>query len=229
MKENNLKVLVVILTILVLCLGGFIIYDKVFKDNNIENKDNDNKTDNDNDKVVVDDSKIEIHNSIDYDNCNLDLTNSVNRFVCYNEKLFYNEYANGINAKDFLTTYLTYFSSKSDTLIHEEQINDINWKRSISKSASKQLINKYFGTLEIPKLDTSNEEFVLQEDNDNYYIIGRSIGIDNKILTFKTSEKIGEYEYKLIFNITDGYSNNFGTRTMKIKLNGNYYQIKEIS
>ena len=58
MKENNLKVLVVILTILVLCLGGFIIYDKVFKDNNIENKDNDNKTDNDNDKVVVDDSKI---------------------------------------------------------------------------------------------------------------------------------------------------------------------------
>ena len=35
MKENNLKVLVVILTILVLCLGGFIIYDKVFKDNNI--------------------------------------------------------------------------------------------------------------------------------------------------------------------------------------------------
>ncbi len=102
-------------------------------------------------------------------------------------------------------------------------------ERSISKSDSKELINKYFGALDIPKLDTSSEEFVLQEDNDNYYIIGRSVGLDSHILIFKNYEKIGDYEYKLIFDITDGYSNYFGTKTMKIKLNGNYYQIKEIS
>lgn len=225
-NNNNLKILVVVLIVIILGLGGFIIYDKVLKDNNVENKDSDNKNDN----ILVDDSKIEIHNDIDYDNCNLDLNDSVNRFVCYNQRLFYYDYPSGIDYKDFLTNYLIFFSTKSDTLLKEEKIDDIKWKRSISKSDSKKLIEKYFGTnLDTFKLDKSDEEFILQGDDDNYFIIGRTMGFDNKFLEFKNYEKIGDYEYKLIFDIiADGY-NNFGTKTMKIKLNGNYYQIKEIS
>ena len=187
-NNNNLKILVVALIVIILGLGGFIIYDKVLKNNNVENKDSDN--------ILVDDSKIEIHNDIDYDNCNLDLNDSVNRFVCYNKRLFYYDYPNGIDYKDFLTNYLIFFSTKSDTLLKKKK---------------------------------SDEEFILQEDDDNYFIIGRASGFDNKFLEFKNYEKIGDYEYKLIFDIiADGY-NNFGTKTMKIKLNGNYYQIKEIS
>lgn len=227
--KNNFKILVVVLSIIILGICGFIIYDKVLN-NTVENKGNDNQKDKLDNNIIIDDSKIEIHNNLDYDDCNLDLNNSVNRFICYNKVLFNYDYPNGINYKDFLTTYLIYFSLKSDTLLKEEKIDDITWKRSISKNDSKKLIKKYFGTnLDILKLDKSEEEFVLQEDEDNYFIKGRNMGMDNNILLFKNYEKISDDEYKLIFDISDGYINKYGTKTIKIKLNENYYQIKEIS
>ena len=44
MKENNSKVLVILLAILVLSLGGFIIYDKVLNNKNINDNDNNNQS-----------------------------------------------------------------------------------------------------------------------------------------------------------------------------------------
>ena len=44
MKDNNSKVLVIVLAILVLSLGGFIIYDKVLNNKNINDNDNNNQS-----------------------------------------------------------------------------------------------------------------------------------------------------------------------------------------
>ena len=51
MKENNSKVLVIVLTILVLGLGGFIIYDKVLN-NKSTNTNNNNNQSNDTKRVI---------------------------------------------------------------------------------------------------------------------------------------------------------------------------------
>ena len=144
-KNTGLIVLVVILSLLVVGLGGFIIYDKVLSDNEIENNDNNNVNNNNvskllsNEEAIIEgkrlyDKATEIYETwvvIPY--CGLDYHGAINQNV---ETLGDSGYGNGRYYKtkfksfDELKEYLKQWLSED--IINKKVVKQTEWNGEIN-------------------------------------------------------------------------------------------------
>ena len=230
---NKIKnIIIIILVVLILLLGCFIVYDKMLKKENINNNNNNSVKENNADDTIA------VYNKEDLEGCDLSLDSSVHRWICYNERLLMND-IDISDDKKFIKIYLSYMFDKKDKLFEEISIENGGWIRKISKENAKKLIKNYFNRneLDIEKLEKNDEYFILQEDENSYFIYGADMGLDIEYsLSYNDYEKLGDNEYKLKFEIYKTYNvelepETLGIKYITIKLNDNKdnYYIKEVN
>ena len=250
-KNIGLVVLVIILSLLVVGLGGFIVYDKVLSNNEVDNVDND-KTNNTQKESVNGDYKVVINNkSVDEGTLNtvLDIigvpyyNNSSN--ACLTDAISFNNYSD--NAKKIMSFYIDshnyrYLKIPEDKIYSSQECGlGAADCYTISKEDAKKLFDMFNFDGKIT--DYFQESTNLKDDYIFWY--GHTLGFCDKkinhdiVAEYSSEERMNEYginigadikitdKQEVINNIVDDVNNSKIERTItyyfKSATNGNYY------
>lgn len=242
-KNTGLIVLVIILFLLVIGLGGFIVYDKILSNNEIENNNKENVSENY--KVIIDSKSVdgEVLNEV------LDIVgipyynNSSN--ACLTDTISVNNYSD--NAKKIMSLYIDSHSNinlkRPEDKIYSSQECGIGAADcyTISKEDAKKLF--YMFNFDGKLTDYFQESTNLKDDYIFWY--GHTLGFCDKkishdiVAEYSSAEKNNEYginigadikitDKQIIENVMDNDSINEQTeRTItyifKPATNGSYY------
>lgn len=206
-KNTGLIVLVIILSLLVVGLSGFVIYDKMMSNDKIENNDNNYNKEN---KVVNSDYKVIINNkSVDEGTLNgvLDIIGipyfNNNSNSCLTDAISVNNYS--ANAKDIMSFYIdihNYLILKTpeDKIYSSEECGmGAADCYTISKDDAKELFDKF--NFEGKITDYFQESTNLKDDYIFWY--GHTLGfcgikINHDIVAeYSSEEKKNEYGFNI--------------------------------
>lgn len=232
MKKN---IIIIILTIIVLALGGYFGYEKFIKKSNNEVK-NTNK---------INDSKEQNKDEIkDNDNTSED-TNNIN--ITINSKYDNNKVLKHSNValfKDIVFTNIYYYNNKADEsgmyeLYNEVYMNNtkiVDEHMAVFTDNLDQInyyIEKYDKEFEISSFNdsTTDDKYVLL----NYFYGENTCPVKENILLNQNGSILGEYSYtgncgwnSLIFNSYDQARNEVADVTVN-QIEGKYYLFNEKS
>ena len=211
-SNNTLVVLVVILSILVLGLSAYIVYDKVLdtKNGDVTEKDNDKKQD-DEDNKQESDNKIKEEDSAFFDEyLKLFLpSGSANNF-----KKTINEFSDK-NISDYLYFYYISLANNGDI---EAKLTDGIYTYDVSKEEMDKVVYKYFGINDYDIVVSTSRTGIRKLDNGEYQVFWFTTGWtapdatntlvkydgNNVVVEYKlTNDIYGDYgeESKLTFNL----------------------------
>lgn len=232
MKKN---IIIIILTIIVLALGGYFGYEKFIKKSNNEVK-NTNK---------INDSKEQNKDEIkDNDNTSED-TNNIN--ITINSKYDNNKVLKHSNValfKDIVFTNIYYYNNKADEsgmyeLYNEVYMNNtkiVDEHMAVFADNLDQInyyIEKYDKEFEISSFNdsTTDDKYVLL----NYFYGENTCPVKENILLNQNGSILGEYSYtgncgwnSLVFNSYDQARNEVADVTVN-QIDGKYYLFNEKS
>lgn len=232
MKKN---IIIIILTIIVLALGGYFGYEKFIKKSNNEVK-NTNK---------INDSKEQNKDEIkDNDNTSED-TNNIN--ITINSKYDNNKvlkHSNSALFKDIVFTNIYYYNNKADEsgmyeLYNEVYMNNtkiVDEHMAVFADNLDQInyyIEKYDKEFEISSFNdsTTDDKYVLL----NYFYGENTCPVKENILLNQNGSILGEYSYtgncgwnSLVFNSYDQARNEVADVTVN-QIDGKYYLFNEKS
>ena len=232
MKKN---IIIIILTIIVLALGGYFGYEKFIKKSNNEVK-NTNK---------INDSKEQNKDEIkDNDNTSED-TNNIN--ITINSKYDNNKvlkHSNSALFKDIVFTNIYYYNNKADEsgmyeLYNEVYMNNtkiVDEHKAVFADNLDQInyyIEKYDKEFEISSFNdsTTDDKYVLL----NYFYGENTCPVKENILLNQNGSILGEYSYtgncgwnSLVFNSYDQARNEVADVTVN-QIDGKYYLFNEKS
>lgn len=232
MKKN---IIIIILTIIVLALGGYFGYEKFIKKGNDGVK-NTNKI-NDSKEQNKDETKVNDNTSEDTNNINITINNKYD-----NNKVL--KHSNVALFKDIVFTNIYYYNNKADEsgmyeLYNEVYMNNtkiVDEHMAVFADNLDQInyyIEKYDKEFEISSFNdsTTDDKYVLL----NYFYGENTCPVKENILLNQNGSKLGEYSYtgncgwnSLVFNSYDQARNEVADVTVN-QIDGKYYLFNEKS
>ena len=232
MKKN---IIIIILTIIVLALGGYFGYEKIYKKSNNEVK-NTNKI-NDSKEQNKDETKDNDNTSEDTNNINITINSKYD-----NNKVL--KHSNVTLFKDIVFTNIYYYNNKADEsgmyeLYNEVYMNNtkiVDEHMAVFADNLDQInyyIEKYDKEFEISSFNdsTTDDRYVLL----NYFYGENTCPVKENILLNQNGSILGEYSYtgncgwnSLVFNSYDQAKNEVADVTVN-QIEGKYYLFNEKS
>ena len=232
MKKN---IIIIILTIIVLALGGYFGYEKIYKKSNNEVK-NTNKI-NDSKEQNKDETKDNNNTSEDTNNINITINSKYD-----NNKVL--KHSNVALFKNIVFTNIYYYNNKADEsgmyeLYNEVYMNNtkiVDEHMAVFADNLDQInyyIEKYDKEFEISSFNdsTTDDKYVLL----NYFYGENTCPVKENILLNQNGSILGEYSYtgncgwnSLVFNSYDQARNEVADVTVN-QIEGKYYLFNEKS